>query len=92
MFAGEGIFIRRPHVENGQIFFKLLDMSPGKFSQIQTGFFGSLDGLIIQIGDIHDMPHPIAPILQIPAQLIGKHITSHFAYMHPRMGRRTVRV
>ena len=61
-------------------------MLPGKIGKGQHRFLGTIDGLVIQIRDIHDMGNIIAAQFKITAQQIGKHKTAAFPQMHARMG------
>ena len=86
MLAGQGIEIRRLNAQKRHVPFEIFDVAPGKCFQALAGFFGSLDGFVVQVGDVDQMPHGIPPVGQIAAEQICKNIAPALAQVQGGIG------
>jgi len=72
VIAGPGIFFSGFDTQQLQILLELLDVLAGKVAYLHTCFFRPIDGFVIKVGDVHNVGHIIASIIEIPSEQVGE--------------------
>ncbi|VTR64010.1 hypothetical protein DESC_120102 [Desulfosarcina cetonica] len=87
MLAGLGVMIGRLDAQDGQILVKGLDVHVGESFEGHPRGLGSVNGLVVQVGDVHHLIDRVSPVGQVTGQQIGKDEAPRLAHLQAGMGR-----